>query len=121
MNYSIMLIEDTIDLAEAISDMLRMEGFNVTKFSNGEKALYELTRNKYDLIITDLKMPGMNGVEFLMHVRKSEKLRQLPIIVLSAQTSSESKKECKEAGANLFISKPFDEEGFIFSINELIK
>ncbi len=121
MTYSILLVDDTILLAEAIADMLGMEGFRVTHAANGADALAMLERGKYDLILTDLRMPGMDGIEFIKRVRSSEALLTIPIIVLSAQASGGSKLECTQAGANLFLIKPFDEQELISAINHFLE
>lgn len=121
MIHSILLVDDTVMLAKAIEDMLQMEGFRVAHAVNGEDALALLECGRYDLIVTDLRMPKMDGIEFIQRVREKKALLSIPIIVLSAQASDESKRESKRAGADLFLTKPFDEEELIFWINHFLR
>lgn len=117
MNYSILLVDDTSSLAEAIADMLRMEGFGVGLAANGMEGLAMLEQRRYDLILTDLRMPVMDGIEFIKQVRRRNALPRIPIIVLSAQAGELNKLESIQAGADLFLMKPFDEHELLTSIN----
>ena len=121
MSYSILIVEDTVLLAEAIADMLRMEGYRVTISSNGVEALAVLDYHRPDLIISDLRMPFMDGIEFIRQVRKQDEQHKIPIIVLSAQAGESNKVESAQAGANLFLIKPFDDQELVSAINKLIE
>jgi two-component system, chemotaxis family, sensor histidine kinase and response regulator PixL len=120
MSYAILIVDDTISLAEAIADMLRMEGYKVTHTTNGVEALRVLEHTLFDLIITDLRMPVMNGIEFIKHVRQRSEWAKVPIIVLSAQAGEENKLASQQAGANLFLIKPFDEHELLTAINQFL-
>ncbi|MBL7858438.1 MAG: response regulator [Cyclobacteriaceae bacterium] len=120
MSYSILIVDDTAILAEAIADMLRMEDLRVTLSSNGLEALAVLEHQRHDLIISDLRMPVMGGIEFIKRVRKNDSQHRTPIIVLSAQAEEASKRECIQAGANLFLTKPFDEQELLSSIKKFL-
>ncbi len=121
MTYSILIVDDTALLAEAIADMLRMEGFTVTLAANGMEALAVLEQESHDLIISDLRMPIMDGIEFIKQVRRHSVLQDTPIIVLSAQADEANKRESKQAGADLFLTKPFDESELLSSIHFLLQ
>lgn len=120
MTHSILIVDDTVVLAEAIADMLYMEGFNVTLAANGAEALVVLEHERYDLIISDLRMPIMDGIEFIKQARKRSALQNTPIIVLSAQAGEANELESTQAGADLFMTKPFDEIELLSSINQLL-
>lgn len=120
MSYAILIVDDTISLAEAIADMLRMEGYKVTHATNGVEALRVLEHTSFDLIITDLRMPVMNGIEFIKHVRQRIEWTTIPIIVLSAQAGEGNKLASTQAGANLFLIKPFDEHELLTAINQFL-
>jgi DNA-binding response OmpR family regulator len=79
----ILLVEDTIPLAEEIADSLQLEGYEVTHAPNGEAGMAILPATDPDIIITDLLMPGIDGFEFIRRVRK--KTKAIPIIILSAK------------------------------------
>jgi DNA-binding response OmpR family regulator len=98
-----------------------MEGFTVSMAFDGESAITFLDTHSPDLIITDLLMPGVNGIEFIQHVRSSEHNKHIPIILLTAQTGMENRLAGVNAGANVFMQKPFDEGDLLNSIEALIQ
>ena len=73
-----------------------------------------------DLVITDLRMPEMDGIEVIRHIRSLDAFRTTPIVVLTADTNKQNESDGYEAGANLLLHKPFDEEHFLSSITKLI-
>jgi DNA-binding response OmpR family regulator len=117
----ILIVEDTKSLAEAIADFLRMEGFQVSVAMSGETAIDFMVNNSPDLIITDLRMPGMNGIEFIEFVRSDSRHTHIPIILLTAQTGTENRLAGEKAGASAFLEKPFDENDLLASIQFLTK
>ena|SRR5882724_9755719 len=115
----ILLIDDSRALATSLADILTMEGYEVTIVNNGVKAIAFLEKNIPNLIITDLIMPEMNGIEFIQNIRKEPRYKSIPIIAISADTREERAQEGIAAGANLFFTKPFDEYILIKSIEKL--
>lgn len=102
----ILVVEDEIELQEAIADGLRMEGYAVDTCSNGEDA-YELAYiENYDLIILDLNLPKMDGLKVLEKLRKDNK--ELKVLILSARSSVNDKVNGLDIGANDYLTKPFD-------------
>jgi CheY-like chemotaxis protein len=102
----ILLVEDE----PMVSDMLRMglvrRGWKVVTAANGREALEILDRQPVDLILMDLKMPVMDGLEATRRIRQREKGADLPIIALTAHDRPEVRQECKEAGMDDFLAKP---------------
>ena len=117
----ILMVEDTVHLSEEISDILRLEGYEVTIADNGQRALELLPESRPDLIITDLLMPKMDGFQLIQHIRSMESFKSIPIIILSAKTSTVDKIRGKEAGANAFMGKPCKGYELVASINALLK
>lgn len=102
----ILVVEDELDLQEAIAEGLRIEGYAVDTCSNGEDA-YELAYvEKYDLIILDLNIPGMDGFEILEKIREED--REVRVLILSARSSVNDKVKGLDIGANDYLTKPFD-------------
>jgi DNA-binding response OmpR family regulator len=120
MRNRILLIDDTVTLAESIADSLRMEGFIVSVCYSGDQAFNLLGQIRVDLIITDLKMVGLDGVEITKMIRGSAELKSLPVIILTADTNKANELEVYEAGADLLLHKPFDEEYFLKCITEIL-
>ena len=103
---NVLVVEDHNDVARLIGAALG-KGFNVHYASNGEQGLSMAIRLLPDLIITDVKMPVMDGLELCRRVRASNLLRHIPIIVLSARTSERDRIRGIEAGADAYMIKPF--------------
>jgi len=102
----VLVVEDEIDLQEAISEGLRIEGYAVDTCSNGEDA-YELAYvENYDLIILDLNLPKMDGLKVLEKIR--EENNELKVLILSARSSVNDKVKGLDIGANDYLTKPFE-------------
>ncbi len=98
----ILIVEDDISIHNVIEELLKKENYTTYNAYSGTEALLLLEKEKYDLILLDLMLPGICGEEII------EKIKDTPIIVLSAKISSEDKVNCLLSGANDYITKPFD-------------
>lgn len=103
----ILVVEDHNDVARLIGSALGT-GFSVHYASNGEQGLARASELMPDLIITDIKMPYMDGLELCRRIRASRQLCHIPVIVLSARTSEEDRMRGFEAGADVYLVKPFN-------------
>jgi CheY-like chemotaxis protein len=99
---------------------LATEGYKVSVAYNGTDAATLVENQRPDLIITDLMMPGMNGLELIAYVRALPGASSLPIIIITADASGETHDEGLKAGANLLLTKPFDDDNLINSIETLL-
>lgn len=116
----ILVVEDTLALAKELSDILKMEGYDVVVMAAAPLALDFLQSAKPDLIITDLLMKDVDGFEFISAVRLMPACNETPIIILSASASEEARRKGEERGANLFIKKPCDIQHLIKAVRGLI-
>lgn len=89
---------------------LTQAGFNVVAAADGREALEKAEGGSFDLVITDINMPRMNGIELVTALRKLKEFRFTPIIVLTTESSPEMKLKGKSAGATGWLVKPFDPE-----------
>jgi adenylate cyclase len=121
MKNSILLIEDTEDLGEMISDILKISGYQVTWAKNGSEGLSSYFSVKPNLVITDLVMPIMNGLEVIAKIRENVEEQHVPIIILSAKATPEDKETGFKAGASLYLSKPCSSKVLLDSIKDLLK
>ncbi len=110
---NILVIDDEADIVELVSYNLKKEGFSVDYAYDGESALKKIKDNKYDLVILDLMLPGIQGLELCRIIRGSSEISNLPIIMLTAKGEEIDKVLGLEMGADDYITKPF-------SIRELV-
>lgn len=105
-NYTILLVEDNATMLSFISEKLQ-ELFAVETAQSGQDALDILSRDHVDLIISDVMMPGMNGIEFCKMIKANIELCHIPVIFLTARNDLESKIQGLRAGAEAYVEKPF--------------
>ncbi len=121
MRKTILLVDDSNSIRESVSFFLEESGFSIIKAIDGSNGLEKLENSTPDMIITDLHMPNMNGIELIREVRKNEKFKRLPILLLTTETLKEKKLEAKNAGATAWLNKPFDKKKLMKVINKLIR
>lgn len=103
----VLIIEDEEAISEMISMVFEQAGYKTIQGKSAEEALDKLSKVQVDLITLDIMLPGMNGFEFLKQVKKDLKLKDIPIIVLSARGQEEDKVKGLELGAIDYVTKPF--------------
>jgi CheY-like chemotaxis protein len=108
----ILVIEDNVDSRDLLVKLLRHSGYEVSSACDSEGGFIEANRSIPDLIVTDVNMPGTDGIEFVKTVRANPTLAEVPIIVTTAYGSSVAY-EAKKAGADAAIDKPFDFDEFL--------
>nr|WP_279381039.1 response regulator [Alkaliphilus hydrothermalis] len=104
----ILIVDDDSRNIFVLATALEEYGADILEAENGEVALSLLQENKVDLVLMDIMMPVMNGLETIKAMRKDEDLKDIPIIAITAKTLKEDKAKCILAGANDYISKPVD-------------
>ena len=118
MNASILLVEDEKKLARFVELELMHEGYSVEKSGNGREALEMALRNSYDLILLDIMLPGLNGLEVLRRLLKE---KDVPVILLTARDAVMDKVSGLDAGAVDYITKPFAIEELLARIRVALK
>lgn len=104
----VLVVDDEVDVTNMISRSLMLGGFEVMIAHRGADALQLARQRKPDLFILDIMMPGMNGIDVCRHVRANPELRAVPILFLTARREIEDKIDGFEAGADDYLTKPFD-------------
>ena len=115
----ILVVEDVLDTREFVHLHLTEEGFQVILASNGQEGLYLATAEHPDLIITDVEMPVLDGVEMIKQLRAQKETQDIPILVLTA-FGKDVMDNAIRAGANRAMMKPVLLEGMVTDVRELI-
>lgn len=121
MKKNILVVDDSESIREIVSHTLKNNGFNVLSGNDGKDALKHFTGTNIHLVVTDLHMPVMNGIELIKEIRKMKKYEHIPILFLTTETQNKLKKEAKYAGATGWLIKPFDPEKLIKTINKVLR
>jgi DNA-binding response OmpR family regulator len=104
----VLVVDDEVDVTNMISRSLMLGGFEVMVAHRGADALQLARHRKPSLVVLDIMMPGMNGIDVCRHVRANPELRAVPILFLTARHEIEDKIDGFEAGADDYLTKPFD-------------
>lgn len=115
----ILVVEDNADSRDLLSKLLAMSGYEVLSAPDGESGYATALKQVPDLIITDINMPRMDGLELLRKVRVEGMLTGTAVLVVTA-FGGEAARVAMEAGADAATAKPFDFDGFIDTVNALI-
>ena len=115
----ILIIEDNRDSRDILSKLLRMSGYDVVSASDGETGFEAAASQQPDLIITDINMPKVDGIQFVKRVRADRLLAKTPVLVVTA-VGPTAAREAIEAGANASAQKPFDFDKFLAVVEDLI-
>ena len=118
--YTILLVEDFDDTRLMMRMWLARNGYRVIEAETGEDAIDVAKRELPDLIIMDMMMPGMNGLDATQRIREYQALRQTPIVAVSAYGANEYRSLAIEAGCNEYVSTPFDPNELAELIKDLI-
>jgi two-component system chemotaxis response regulator CheY len=121
MAKNILIVDDSESIREVVSFTLENEGYDVKVGVDGKDALKFLDGSPIDLIITDLHMPEMNGIELIKEVRKMEAYKRIPILFLTTESQAAKKMEAKEAGATGWIIKPFVPAKLLAALKKVLR
>jgi len=116
---NIILAEDNDLLRRSLSFFLESKGFTVNQFADGKEALDAISHGSYDLILTDINMPGCSGMEITQYVRNSLNLHT-PVIIFTSSAVEQTELDSFDIGANEFIAKPVSPAVLLVRINKLL-
>ena len=117
----ILVVDDSKVMRDMIVACLRPRAdFTFTHASSGLEAIERLSLHVFDLVVLDLNMPDIGGIEVLEFVRAQDKLRALPIIIVTTRGDEQSRARALEAGATRFMTKPFTPEAILAEVESLL-
>lgn len=120
MSIKILIADDSATMRLMLSETLISAGFDVIQAKDGAEAYKLASELKPNLIITDLNMPELDGIELIKKLRQENNLKGIPILMLTTESQEEKKLEGKKAGATGWIVKPFRPEQLINVINKVL-
>ena len=116
----VLTVDDSRTILAMLHHTLSNAGFEVLQAEDGKQGLDVLMTQVVDVVITDINMPVMDGIEFIRHVRATGQHQSLPILILTTETSQDKRDQGKAAGGTGWIVKPFDPEKLISVIHRVV-
>jgi len=117
---TIMVVDDSITIRKVTARMLERNGIHVLLAKDGIDATNQLIDVKPDLMLLDIEMPRMDGFELATYIRNDDRLKDLPIIMITSRTGEKHKEKALEIGVNQYLGKPYQEEELLENINEIL-
>lgn len=121
MSRTVFIVEDDQDIAEILRFNLEQKGYRVEWKDNGEEAYERIIKKIPDLLILDISLPGISGIQICRYIKNNPETRQLPVMMLTARTKREDREEGINAGADDYVTKPFNLNDVLERIKTLMK
>lgn len=115
-----LIADDSSTVRKFVGFALKSMGIEVVTASDGMDALEKLTSEKFDIVITDLNMPYVDGYELISSIREIEYYKDVPIIILSSESGEEDKTKGLSVGANSYMIKPFDAKKLQYEVSKFL-
>ncbi len=117
----ILIVEDDKTLSQMMNDKFSLEGFDIELAMDGEEALEKVKNNQYDMVLLDILMPKMHGIEVLVNMRKEDKTFKTPVIILTALDSAERELQAHKLGAiEYFVKSKYTLDDVVKRVREAI-
>ena len=113
MSPQALVVDDSVTMREMVSHTLRDGGFDVVSAEDGIDAIAQLKDHMVDIVVTDINMPNMNGIELVRHLRADARFLSTPILCLTTEKGEDTKQAARSAGATGWLEKPFDPDRLV--------
>jgi len=110
MAFNVLIVDDSSSMRAIIRKIMKVSGFNIGELleaADGKEAIKVLTDEWVDLVLADINMPNMNGLELISEMKKDEMLKSIPVVMITAEGSEKRIQESMKLGASGYIKKPF--------------
>jgi CheY-like chemotaxis protein len=117
----ILVVDDDPSIVKLLTLNLEIEGYEVVSAANGREALEAVAEHDPDLVVCDVMMPVMNGLEVVSRLKRDDETKDLPVVMLSAKAQELDVAHGKATGADEYVTKPFDPEDLLTVVAKLLK
>jgi two-component system chemotaxis response regulator CheY len=117
---TILAVDDSASMRQMVSFTLKSAGYQVTEASDGQDALNKAKIGQFDLVLTDVNMPVMDGIQLVQELRALANYKFTPILMLTTESAVDKKMEGKKAGATGWLVKPFNPEQLLSTIKKVL-
>ncbi|MGI9335043.1 MAG: hybrid sensor histidine kinase/response regulator, partial [Gammaproteobacteria bacterium] len=118
---SVLVVDDSLSARRSLAQVMKDYGYDVRTARDGLEAVTELEQARPDLLLTDLEMPRMNGMELARHARARSATVDLPIVMVTSRSTVKHREQAEAAGVNVYLTKPFSEEELIDHVARLLR
>lgn len=116
----ILIVDDSASMRNMVSTTLKSAGHKVTEADNGQNALNTAKTGRFDVVITDLNMPVMDGIELVRQLRTLPSYKYTPILLLTTESADDKKSQGKQAGATGWLVKPFNPDKLLATVDRVM-
>jgi two-component system cell cycle response regulator DivK len=117
----ILIVEDNEKNLKLVRDVLQVKGFNTIEAGTAEEGIQLAASRKPDLILMDIQLPGMNGIDALKHLRADKATATIPVVAVTASVMQQDRTLITEAGFDGYIGKPINIKEFLDAVNHALK
>lgn len=117
----VLVVDDSLSQRRALEQLLKDAGFEVKSARDGMEVVEQLAGFRPDIVLTDLEMPRMNGIELISHIRARDNLKTLPVIMITSRATQTHRKLAEDAGVDFYLVKPVREDDLLAKIESLIE
>lgn len=122
LNMKVLIVDDMSTMRRIVKNILKQLGFsNMEEAENGQEGLQKLRADTYGFVVSDWNMPVMTGIDMLRAIRADEKLKHIPVLMVTAEAQKENLVEAIQAGVSNYIVKPFTAETMQEKLNKIFK
>ncbi len=118
---TVLVVDDSVSMRQMVSVTLKSAGFNVEEAGDGQQALQKAQGSSFDLVLSDINMPVMNGIDLVKKLRTLASYRFTPILILTTESGGDMKGAGKAAGATGWIVKPFNPEQLLATVKKVVR
>jgi two-component system cell cycle response regulator DivK len=118
---TILIVEDNVKNMKLVSDLLRAKGYTTLEATTGEKGVELALAHKPDLVLMDIQMPDINGIEAFGRIRADPRTAAVPVVAFTASVTPTDRNRITEAGFNGFVSKPIELKEFLATVKRMVE